>query len=85
MTIKEYVKIQENESNELNGYSFPEDIIRIKKVMRDKGIELTTAEADELWSIYSDESCAQWLGLPSDDEKLAEIIIDTAKKIYVGV
>ena len=85
MTIKEYVIMQENESNELNGYSFPEDIIRIKKVMRDKGIELTTKEVDDLWGIYSDECFAQWLGLPDDDEKLAEIIINTAKKKYLGV
>lgn len=83
MRIEEYVKILKSETDDLSGYSFPEDIIRIKKVMRDKGIELTTEEADELWGIHSDDYCACWLRLPSDDEKLAEIIIETAKKKYL--
>lgn len=82
MTIQDYIKYQAKEKEELTGYSFPEDIIRIKKVMRDRGIDLTTAEADEIWSVHSDNYCAIWLGLPSDDNELFDIIIETAKEIY---
>ena len=85
MTIREYVKMLENESDELNGYSFPEDIMRIRKVMKDRGIEITIAEADSLWSSHSDEWCAGWLVLPDDDNELARLIIDTAKRIYSEV
>lgn len=84
MSIEEYVKKITKEKEDLGGYSFPEDIIRIKNVMKTKGVELTTEEADELWNIHSDDYCAQWLGLPDDDEKLVEIIIEAAKKKYLG-
>lgn len=84
MKIKEYIKTLIEETHELDKYNFPEDILRIKKVMENKGIELTIQEANELWSTYSDKFCACWLCLPSNDEELAKIIIDTAKEIYSG-
>lgn len=76
LRIKDYIS-----SDVANNYSFP-DIIRIINVCAKHNIEITIKEAEELWSNYSDEYCAQWLILPDSDETLFEIIINQAKKIW---
>ena len=75
MTLKEYVNLDKN-------FSFPEDVVRIKKILNDKNIEITLDEAEDIWDEYSDDMCAQWMGLPSDDEKVFEIVIEVAQKRY---
>lgn len=79
MTIKEYVR----QIDVYQFFEFPKDIKRIVEVCDQHDIQITPDEAEELWSRYSDtEWCASWLGLPSDDEDLFEIIIEYAKKIW---
>ena len=58
------------------------DIIRIVDVCAKHNIEITFAEAEELWNKYSDDCCAQWLILPDSDDYLFEVIIEQAKKIW---
>lgn len=74
LKIKDYIN-----SDVTDDYAFP-DIIRIINVCAKHNIEITIAEAEELWLNYSDEYCAQWLILPDSDETLFEIIINQAKK-----
>ena len=76
LKIKDYIN-----SDVAGDYTFP-DIIRIINVCAKHNIEITIAEAEELWSTYSDDYCAQWLGLPDSDEHLFEMIIEQAKKIW---
>lgn len=58
------------------------DIMRIINVCAKHNVEITPDEAEELWSMYSDDYCAQWLGLPDSDEYLFEIIIEKAKDMW---
>lgn len=74
LKIKEYISMS-------NDYEFL-DVIRIINVCAKHNIEITFVEAEELWSTYSDNYCAQWLVLPDSDEYLFEIIIEQAKKIW---
>lgn len=59
-----------------------EDVRRIVEVMKKRDIEITPKEAEKIWDLYSDSYCAQWLGLPDDDEQLFYTIIEYAKKKY---
>ena len=76
LKIKDFVN-----SDVSSDYTFP-DVIRIINVCAKHNIEITSAEAEELWNKYSDDYCAQWLILPDSDEYLFEIIIEQAKKIW---
>ncbi len=76
LKIKDFVN-----SDVSSDYKFP-DVIRIVNVCTKHNIEITFAEAEELWNKYSDDYCAQWLILPDSDEYLFEIIIEQAKKIW---
>ena len=76
------LKIKDFVNSDLpSDYTFP-DVIRIINVCEKHNIEITFAEAEELWSTYSDDYCAQWLCLPDSDEYLFEIIIEQAKKMW---
>lgn len=78
MTIKEYVR----QVDVYQFFEYPKDIKRIVEICEKHDIQITPDEAEELWNWYSDDYCAQWLCLPSDDEDLFEIIIKYAKKIW---
>lgn len=75
ITIKDYIK----KENKYRNFSFPDDVRRIVELLDSKGIIITPSEAEELWSIYSDDWCAGWLILPSNDNELFRIIIEQAK------
>lgn len=49
---------------------YPEDIDRIVRVLAGAGISCSEDQALRLWTRRSDEMCASWLGLPSDDQIL---------------
>jgi len=51
------------------------DCIRIQRVLLEKrNLFLTIPQCNKLWGDVSEGVCASWLGLPPDDEKLAECI-----------
>lgn len=56
------------------------DVIRIKKVLSDIGIEVTEEEADELWAYYSLCLMATWIGLPLNDHELLKVIIEIVEE-----
>ena len=74
LKIKEFVNLPVD-------YTYA-DIMRIINVCAKHNVEITPDEAEELWNIYSDDYCAQWLGLPDSDEHLFEIIIEKAKDMW---
>jgi len=39
-------------------------------------VELTDLQISKIWSNYSDELCASWLGLPEDMQRLKVIFND---------
>lgn len=78
MKLIEYLKIEK----QYDGLYYSKDVRRIVNVMKDKGIEITPNEADELWDRYSDDFDAQWLGLPNNDNEIFKIIIKYAKVKY---
>lgn len=82
MKLIEYLKNENDYKNAYKRYSYPKDVRRIVNVMKDRGIEITPDEADEIWDIYSDDLDAQWLGFPDDDNEIFEIIICYAKIKY---
>jgi hypothetical protein len=49
---------------------YPYDIERIVKVAILNGVILSAKEAEKAWEEHSDDACAQWLGLPKDDEDI---------------
>lgn len=51
-------------------FSYPEDVRRIVIVAATAGYFFSPGEAEDLWSSYSGELCASWLGLPKTDERL---------------
>ena len=69
-------------NNDYTRFSYPEDVERIVKVFKNKDIEITPDEANELWDRYSDDLCASWIGLPDNDNKLFDIVIEYAKRKY---
>ena len=82
MKLEDYVKRAKEEEAIYEYMSYPEDVKRIVEVLKEKDIEVNPNEAEDIWDLYSDDYCAQWLGLPSDDEKVFEIVIEYAKKKY---
>lgn len=47
------------------------DCVRIQKVAAENGLEITPAEAREIWEDYSEMYfCAGWLILPRTDREL---------------
>ena len=76
--IQDYIK----EENEYSNFPYPDDVRRIVEVLDSKGIIITPSEADKLWDIHSDEWCASWLILPSNDDELFKIIIEQAKSVW---
>ena len=77
------IKIKEFVQNDVDDYVY-RDVKRIINVCAKYDIEITEEEAEELWSNYSDEYCAQWLGLPESDEYLFEIVIKQAQSLWGG-
>lgn len=77
LKIKDYVNSYYLDDD----YTFS-DITRIVKVCAKHNIKITEAEAEELWSSYSDDYCAGWLGLPNDDATLFGVIIYKAKELW---
>lgn len=47
-----------------------DDVLRIMIVAFLRGLELTSEQARDLWSRYSDMAAAGWLILPEDDDDL---------------
>lgn len=78
MKVIDYIK----QENEYEDFSYPEDVKRIVEVLKARSVEITPKEAEELWNAYSDDMCAQWLGLPDNDKELFDIIISQAKEKY---
>lgn len=57
-------------------HRYPEDIARMVQVMnKQKNIVMTTEQVDRCWSAYSDRYAAGWLGLPTDDVRLVECML----------
>ena len=78
MTLIEYLQTE----NRYQEFAYPEYLKRIVKIFKDRNIEITPSEANELWDKYSDDLCASWLILPLDDNEIFEIVINYAKKKY---
>lgn len=57
---------------------YPEDCIRIQRVLLEKGFEATLYDCQELWGEYCGLQDAVWLYLPADDEALLKILNETA-------
>lgn len=57
---------------------YRDDCERIQRVLADKGISVTLAEAETLWDEVSDASAAGWLALPVEDEDLVLTINSAA-------
>lgn len=49
---------------------WPKDVTRIQRAIMRHGYACSRAEAQELWSLYSDGMCAGWLGLPETDDHI---------------
>lgn len=75
--IEDYVKI----NNNYKKFTYPDDVERIVKIMKSKGLKITPELANELWEEYSESYCAGWLILPSN-EKVFDIIVEQAKKHF---
>lgn len=78
MKLIDYLK----EENSYENIYWADDVRRIVEVMKKRDIEVTPSEAEELWDMYSDDLCAQWLGLPDNDEEIFNILIEYAKQKY---
>ncbi len=56
---------------------YPNDCIRIARVLREEGYSVTLSQAEEMWDNFSDTYAAGWLGLDIySDEDLKRILID---------
>jgi len=53
---------------------YPEDCIRIKRVLLDHGCDASLWECEKMWKEYSESMCAGWLFLPESDEDLFSIL-----------
>ena len=78
MKLIEYLK----KEDEYKNIYWAEDVRRIVKIMKKRDIEVTPSEAEEIWDLYSDDLCAQWIGLSDDDDEIFNIIIEYAKQKY---
>ena len=63
---------------------YPDDLRRIIKICRDRGLEITPEIAQRLWCNYSEDMCAGWLNLPDYDDDIYKILIQYAKMYVVG-
>jgi hypothetical protein len=50
--------------------SYPKDVQRIIRVLKEKGYECDEELANSLWRHFSDLMCAGWLVLPKEDSEL---------------
>nr|WP_176455320.1 hypothetical protein [Carnobacterium maltaromaticum]CRI06733.1 protein of unknown function [Carnobacterium maltaromaticum] len=55
------------------------DSKRINRVLSNNGINISTEQANELWSYYSNCLYAVWLGLPESDNDLLQEILESTK------
>lgn len=55
------------------------DSKRIKRVLSNNGIRISTEQAKELWDYYSNCLCATWLGLPENDNDLLQEVSEVVK------
>jgi hypothetical protein len=60
---------------QLTTIRYADDCQRIQAIALERhGLEISLAEAQELWDDYSDKFCAGWLFLPDSDNELSDII-----------
>ena len=59
--------------------SYPEDVDRLVRVMKENGYESSKESAEEVWSDHSDSMCAGWLFLPDSDILLWTYIAEMVK------
>lgn len=59
---------------------FDKDNKRIQRVLATIHIDITTEQAEELWSFYSACLYASWLALPQDDTILLDEILTIVKE-----
>lgn len=53
---------------------YPDDVIRIQKVLLNNWYDANLKECESLWDSYSDNMAASWMHLPDNDTELFEII-----------
>lgn len=64
-------KMRDNEDQ----WSYPSDVHRLVRIAKEfLEVEISPTEAEWIWSRHSDDLCAGWLCLHSDDDRLAEIL-----------
>jgi len=51
-----------------HGEKYREDILRIKKILIEKGYNATLTVAEHLWDKYSHSMAAGWMNLPDNDD-----------------
>lgn len=82
MKLKDYIEQKIGLSKEYENITYPEDVQRIINIMKARNIEVTPSEVDDIWRMYSEDYCAQWLYLPDEDNEIFEIIIKYATRMY---
>jgi len=53
---------------------YPEDIHRIVEVCKAQGYSISEEDAEKVWLEYSEDHCAGWLVLHTEDSMLFEIV-----------
>lgn len=59
--------------------AYPEDVNRMIKILHDNGYSASARDCDRAWSKYSDDYCAGWLRLGSDEEVL-DVLMDNLEE-----
>lgn len=53
---------------------YTNDILRIQRVLIDKGYYAENSQCRRIWQLHSEEYAAGWLALPKTDEEIYESI-----------
>ena len=78
---RELIELNDGSYLELN---YPDDLRRMIKICKDRGLEITPELAQTLWQNYSEDFCAGWLELSDYDDDIYKILIQYAKMYVVG-
>jgi len=62
------IKVKEEENDYTN------DILRIQRVLIDKGYYAENSQCRRVWQLHSEEYAAGWLTLPKTDEEIYESV-----------
>jgi len=62
-----------------HGERYRDDILRIKRILIEKGYKGTLTNAEALWDKYSDTMAAGWMCLPETDDEVFDCISDFLK------